>query len=348
MERAITSRILNFCSEKVLLLLMILGTVLFWSQYSRGEPVPDSDVQQSEGWEAASPEPDDPQVHWLDNSHLYLTDRTQALANWMDSFFGDTEYDSEQAESIVRVELSEDWNNLEGGSTRVKIRGRVHLPRLSKRLSLVFNADEEDEGAFDDLVPGQQEEDRVGLQLRGRETKRSRFDYTMGWASGNPRPGIRYRNQGALGDRGSYRLTERIQYEHKKKFYSKTNFRISQRLTDNRIMNWSSRINYGEKTEGVEWSTSISWLNRYRVAHDRPIAASFYVAASGVTRPDSYVSNYALGLVYRRQLFRDYLFLEFEPSVNYRQLDAQADRELMWRAILRFEIALSKEPVGLR
>ena len=129
-----------------------------------------------EPWEAAAPEADDPKVNWLDGSQGYLTDQTQILANWKNSFFGDSDYDPEQAQSIIRIELEHDWNSDDGGSFCSKIRGRLHMPRLSKRLSLVFSGDEEQEGNFSDTLPVQQEDDRIGFQFAGRETSKSRFD----------------------------------------------------------------------------------------------------------------------------------------------------------------------------
>ena len=68
---------------------------LFLHSYSN--PLHAEPIEEDE-WEAAAPEPDNPKVNWLDSSHGYLTNQTQTLANWMDSFFGDENYDSEQAE----------------------------------------------------------------------------------------------------------------------------------------------------------------------------------------------------------------------------------------------------------
>jgi len=34
----------------------------------------------------------------------------------MDSFFGDSDYDSEQAQSTIRIELEHDWISDDGGS----------------------------------------------------------------------------------------------------------------------------------------------------------------------------------------------------------------------------------------
>ncbi|MDG1205406.1 MAG: hypothetical protein P8N51_08540 [Pseudomonadales bacterium] len=84
--KAQTRALLLFCCT-------LLLPALFLSSYSHSllaGPV-------EEDWEAAAPDSDDPKVNRLDGSHGYLTNQTQTLANWMDSFFGDTDYDSEQA-----------------------------------------------------------------------------------------------------------------------------------------------------------------------------------------------------------------------------------------------------------
>lgn len=303
-----------------------------------------SSVLDAEDWDAAGPEPDDPNVNWLSNSHLYLSNQTQALTNWMDSFFGDETYDAEQAESLIRIEFIEDWHSIDSNKFKVKIRGRVHLPKISQRLSLVFNGEEDVEDRTNDF--DRLNDDSIGLQYspgKADNSEKSRLDYTMGWSAGHLRPGIRWRLQGEFNKKTNYRLTERIQYEHEKQFYSRTQFRVSHLLDESRIVNWSNRLNYGEKTLGVEWSSQLLLFQRYRVESSRPIAISYYAGLSGVTRPDSYVGNYSAGLVYRRQLKSKYVFLEFEPSIGRRKLDAQSDRELTWQAVLRLEVALSHD-----
>lgn len=307
----------------------------------------ESGVELWEDWEGTGPEPDDPTVNWMDTSHLYLTNQTQALANWMDSFFGDETYDAEQAESIIRLEFIEDYNHVDGGSFRTKVRGRVHLPRLSKRMSLTFSGEDDDDPLANEFLPTS-DEDSIGLQYNRRTSKTGRLDYTLDWASSHLRPGIRYRYYGQFNPKTLYRLTERIQYEHSNNFFSKTQFRVTRLLDYNRILHWSNRFKYGEETEGVEWSTQLSFLHRRRVDHPRPIALSYFAKLSGFTRPDNFIDDYRIGLLYRRKATKEFIFYEFEPSVSYRKLEARADREVVWGAILRLEIALSKDPPLLR
>jgi hypothetical protein len=306
----------------------------------------DHDEDQLGSWDALVPEKGDPPINWLDNSHSYLTNQTQSLAGWMDAFFGDSAHDADKAESYLRVEFIEDFRSIESNKSKVKVRGRVQLPRMSKRLSLVFNGEDGEDGKDGQFVEDsfdRNTDDSIGLQFRRSESSKARFDYTLGYSSGHLKPGIRYRREAPLGEKYSYRLIERIQYEHGENFFSRTQFRLSRRITDNRLVSWGNKLTYGERTEGVDWSTNISYRTRYRVDRSRPIAVSYFTSIGGVTRPDDYIYNYNFGLLFRRQVYRDFLFLELEPTINFRKTEASADRESLWRFVVRLEIALQKD-----
>ena len=99
--------------------------LLAYRSQLQAEPVEDSIIEPmmepieeliEEPWKAAAPEADDPKVNWLDGSQGYLTDQTHILANWMNSFFGDSDCDSKQAQSTIRIELEHDWISDDGGS----------------------------------------------------------------------------------------------------------------------------------------------------------------------------------------------------------------------------------------
>jgi hypothetical protein len=305
----------------------------------------DHDEDRLASWEALVPDEGDPPINWIDNSHSYLTNRTQSLAGWMDAFFGDPAHDADKAESFIRITMIDDWNSKEGNQSRIKIRGRVQLPRLSRRLSLVFNGEDRDftENRFDP-----EGDDTIGVQFRASESSKSSFDYTLGYSSDHLRPGIRYRREAPIGNNTSYRLTERIQYEHGENFFSRTQFRLSRHINDDQLLSWASRLTYGESTSGVEWSSNMSFQNRYHADKPRPIAVSYFTSVGGNSRPEAYTSNYNFGVLFRRQVYRDFLFLELEPSLDFRKLGANADRVDLWRFIARLEIALHKDKVRSR
>jgi hypothetical protein len=314
------------------------------------------------GWEAAAPDeelteesqqgplPDDTPsdeeapVNWVDDSHAYATNQAQALTEWMDNFFGDPNYDLEKAESLLRLEFVSDWDEEDGNDFKVRLRGKVQLPRISRRLNLVFAG--EDGNELDEEE--RREEDTIGLNYEIRENQKGRLDATIGFASGNIRPGVRYRRQGNLSDTSTYRFTQRVQYEDGEGFYSTTQQENNWAFDEDSVLRWSNRVKWGEHTDGAEWRTKLALRERYNLDTKRPMAISYYGTIKGITRPDSFVKNYRVGAVVRRQVYRDFLFIELEPGLNYRRRDLEYDRDFAWSMVIRLEIALERDLRRLR
>lgn len=307
------------------------------------EAVPEEAV---EDWEAALPQdPNEPDANWVDSSYTYASEQTQALAEWMDGFFGVPNYDLEQAESLVRLQWTNSWDQDDDYNTNLRLRGKLQLPRISKRLNLVFS------GADGDQLDGDNRtgtvaddlDDRVGLVYEVSETQRSRFDLTMGITWNKLRPGVRYRYQNTIGEFSSYRYTQRLQYETGDGFYTTGQLELNRRLSNNKIVRWNNRAIWGEETEDVEWLTRLSlFKRRVRADQKRQVGINYFAAINGATDP-SYTKNYRVGILYRRQIYRKFLFMELEPAYNYRKRKPEDDRDFAWSFALRFEIALTRD-----
>ena len=318
------------------------------------KPVADAGAEDTvAGWEAAAPDPNDydpdsfsadGEPNWVDTSHAYVTNQTQALTEWMDDFFGDPEYDLEQAESLLRLELIDDWETEDGHDFKVRLRGKVQLPRISQRLNLVFSGEESELDDEED----RRVNDEVGLQLNVRERSRSRFDLTMGFSSGHLRPGVKYRNEGPIDNRHSYRFIERVQYSDKEKFFSVSQLDLNRIVDEDSVLRWSNRALWGERTNGVEWRTRLALRQRINPEAHRPIAVTYFGAISGETRPENFEKNYRVGFLWRRQVYRDFLFLELEPAYNYRRQAFEDNRRSVWSMVVRLEIALQRDLVRVR
>ncbi|MEH6611472.1 MAG: hypothetical protein V7696_19025 [Halioglobus sp.] len=279
-------------------------------------------------------------VNWVDDSHAYVTDQAQALTEWMDEYFGDANNDLEKAESLLRLEVSDDWESEDGHDLSVRLRGKLQMPRISRRLNLVFSGDDADTLDEED----RESENQVALQYQlGEERTRSRIDLTMGIASGNLRPGVKYRNEAPIDERHSYRFLERLQYEDGEGFFSISQLDLNRVRDEDSVWRWSNRGEWGEHTDGVEWRTRLSLRKRYNPDSRRPYAINYFGTIRGVTRPDSYVKNYRVGLTWRKQVYRDFLFMELEPTYNYRRPNLDEDRAGVWGVEVRFEIALERD-----
>ena len=282
---------------------------------------------------------DEEPVNWVDTSHAYATNQAQALTQWMDDFFGDTVNDLEQAESFMRLQFIDDWDGEDGHNFKVRARGKVQLPKISKRLDLVFSGEENEHLDEDE----RREEDSVSLQYNLGDGKKSRFDLTLGFSSNELRPGVRYRNEGLIGDVSSYRFLERLQYQDKEGLFSTTQLDLYRAMDNDDLLRWSGRIKYGQESDGMEWRSKWSLSQRYLEDTKRPIATNTFLTINGVTQRESFTKNYKLGFLFRRQVYRDFLFIELEPAYHYRRREYEDNRSSVWSLVVRLEIALEKD-----
>lgn len=284
-------------------------------------------------------DPNAPAETWVDTGQEALSNRTEALTEWLDGFFGDPDYDREKAESFLRLDLSEDWDEDDGWESKARIRGKLQLPKISRRLELVFAGDDGGELTSDE----RDETDDFGLQYRISRSARSRFDATLAWAGGNLRPGVRFRYGSPISDSLTYRLIEQLEYENDEGFFTTSRLDFNYLLSSDNVLRWSNRVVWGEETDGAEWRTRLSLRQLWDPTSKRPIALNYYGLVNGITSPENLVKNYRLGVIWRRQVYRDFLFLSAEPAWNYRRRLEDEERHTAWSVTLRLEIALHKD-----
>jgi hypothetical protein len=279
---------------------------------------------------------------WVDGGHGFMTERMTRFTRWVDTAFGDTEADLDQAESRLRLRLIHDYDQRLGQAFRVRLGGKVELPRLSRKLDLIFEGDEPQTDINGQADPSQS---RVGLQYRlgDDDDKRHRFDLNLGLSAGGPRPGARYRYAVDFSPRHQLRFTQRVQWEADEGAFTTSRLFYDYYLDDHQLLRSNTRVVYGQKSEGLEWSSSFAHIVRWRNVQDRERGTMGFVEVSGVTEPRQYVSNYRLGLRYRQQSRRDYLYFEIEPSYNWRIDEPTLPRQGAWAIELRVEFLLIEE-----
>ena len=137
---------MKIAGKTSLLTVLVLGTAATFAQTGiaqEGESFPDDEltpISEAVPAQATTDDPEanlpndiEPEPNWVDTSHTYAADTAQSMTEWMDDFFGDPTYDAERAESFLRLELEDDWESEDGHDLGVKLRGKVQLPKISKR-----------------------------------------------------------------------------------------------------------------------------------------------------------------------------------------------------------------------
>lgn len=291
---------------------------------------------------------DNPPPSWVDTGHGYVTRKADALTQWADSYFGGSEIDQEVASSRLRLRVVNDWDERQGDAVQVRLGGKLNLPEISNRLDLVFQGEDPNDSINGESDPTQS---RIGFQYRlgkADDDALSRFDLTLGVGSSGLRPGAKYRYFHQVTPRDSVRFTQRLHYDLGEGAQTTSRLDLDHTLNDNQILTSFTRLSLGEESDGLEWSTSVAHISRWQRKSTSPQgfrerAAMLYAGVSGQTQPADYVSNYRLGLRYRRQTYRDYLFIELEPSYNWRIDEPGLPREGAWRVELRLEFLFQED-----
>jgi len=280
------------------------------------------------------------QLGWVDSSHRFATDQTMALTRWVDSFFGDVEGDAETAESRLRVKFSTQWDERLPDQNRVTVGGKIDLPQLANRVDLVFRGDDPDE-----LIRGYQNDpsqSQVGIQVNLDESAsgKHRTDLTIGLSSSGPKPGFKYRYHTMFNANTALRFSQRAQYDLDDGAYATTKLDVDYVLSDTSLLRSQNRILLGRDAEGAEWSTNVGRFRQWTNADGFERASFLYLEVQGQTKPHTYVNNYQLGLRFRAQALRKFLFFELEPTFNYRIDEPYAQRKGAFALEARVEFLL--------
>jgi hypothetical protein len=281
---------------------------------------------------------------WLEDGKDYASRKANEMTQWVDNFFGNDERDLEQAESRLRLRTIYNWDEQLDNEVKFRLGGKVSLPQISKRLDLVFRGEDMDD--FGDDGVEDPSEDRIGLQYQvgPKDIRKHRIDLTVGFGSSGPKPGVKYVYQDAFAKDLNFRFTQRFTYDLGEGGYGSSRFVLDKALRELELVRAYTRFLYGEKTDGTEWSSSLSYARGWQGDSGQVGATWLYVGADGQTEPYDFVKNYKVGARFRRQAYRDWLFWEIEPSYNWRIDEPYFDREGAWRIELRLEFLLFDNP----
>jgi hypothetical protein len=320
------------CARLFCLLLLLPVLVLAQDSVER---VPSDGVAD----ETSGPEDPTP-PHWVDTSHNYAINQTQALTQWMDDFFGSPVRDAERADSFARMILIDDWDQRDGHDPKVRLRGQISLPKTSGRVDLFFSGEESEQTLTEEE---RSQENDVGLRVNIRDGKRIRLDATMSLRSGPALlPGVRFRYQQPITENSWGRFTQRLQYHSDDGYRSLSNFELSHILNEKSLLRLGGRVRYREEKDFWDWNTGLTYRTWFQDHKKYPSAIEYYVAASGRDQPETFSTNYRVGVLYRKQFFRDFLFYEIEPNYNWRRDTYEEKREGVLGIVLRLEIMLGE------
>lgn len=277
---------------------------------------------------------------WLDSSHAEVCTAADNLAAWVDGFFGNPQTDMEAASSIVRLRGQYEWDEQDGSGWKLRATGRLILPQLNERTSLVFQSDKDDaDEAFWDSALAANQSAMIGLQHEIADDGFSRIDLTAALKSGpKGKLGGRYRYQIPWGEDYRFFFSEELFWIGGDGFGTLTRANIDHALDETHLLRWANRAEYSEESNGVDWSSRVSWTNKL----NEQSALSVFGFVRGETSPEILKSR-GFGLAYRRQFLRDWLYWELEPAYAWRKRKPDQERHGVAIIKLRLEISFGDD-----
>lgn len=256
-----------------------------------------------------------------------LVDRTrEGLAQtvcsatlWFDGLFGGIP-DVENARAVSgRLELGGLYSEYDGFDENIKLRLRYDLPTLENRLELFFGRDDAQDVAQDreesfavrsSLFDLDRDEDWLGgLGYKPPGKWSQDFDFKLGGKlSSAPEIYIqgRYQKNIFVGENTAWRLRETLFLENREGFGSTTRLELDHILRHNLLGRWSNIGTISEETDGLEWRSTL--LLYHRLVERSALGYEAFL--SGATDRDVKIREFGLRTVFRRPIFRTWLFSE--------------------------------------
>ena len=263
---------------------------------------------------------------WLDRmqSRLY---RTMCLsAARFDGFFGNESFDAEYQATNGSLSIGTVWDQRNHWDPSVRFRLRARLPQLNKRFNaFIGRSDFEEEvtGSRDDFdsLPrqfGRQSDDAVLLGLGYSQPGRGGgyFDAGIGAKLAFPMdPYVKGRYRLALPffERNVLRLSETLFWQDSEGFGATTRWDLERLLSEKFLARWTSSGTLSQKSDGIRWfSTTTLYHN---LGGGRALA--YQAGISGESRRDVPIIDYGLQLIFRKSIFKEWLFLELRSSITW-------------------------------
>jgi len=277
---------------------------------------------------------------WLDQTQAFTSSRADSLAVQLDRFLGVERSDLEAAYSSLRFGTELRYTEGEGIDPRVRLRGRLYLPRIDERLSLVFSEDKGEGSSYysQNELLNQQQSTRVNLEVNLRQRDRYRFDYRIGLRSNlKLRTSVRYRYEDSLTDELQHRLSQTVYFIDDQGFGSFTQYQLDKALSEVSLLRWSTELRAQEDLDALEWDMAFNHITSY----DNNTALSYFFRMSGTSDMD-HVGEYQFGIRLRRSIARPWLFIDVTPAYGWiKELGAPSYEGSLFASI-RLEMAIGR------
>lgn len=271
-----------------------------------------------------------PSISANERRHAEITAGLQRTSIWLDNFFGDDREQDSLAKSSLRLSLDGSYIETETGNTKVRLRGKIDLPRLKKRLQLVFEGEPEDS----DVTGLENTSSSASLRYKLKNSLLRETSVSVGLRGGLKEPRLFFRVRSSTSKKRKQmllRITPIIGLDTDEGWESNLRADFEYALSARDYFRITSNPQWQEDTSGISFQQDFSYFHR--------LSRRTYLAADWlntfVNRPRVRLDLSRYRIRYRRNLWKNRLFLEVSPGVRFAEA---LNYEMQWELGSKLEL----------
>jgi hypothetical protein len=244
-------------------------------------------------------------------------------AQWIDSFFADPEYPNEEVD--VRLDLRQYFTWLESHPSEYKTRvsAQVRLPNFSERVSLTFDGNDEDgdslaKESVTDSIRQLDENPSLGLQYLKQVSEEYSQRVKLGYRFSRRTAfvGGRLRKVWPIAEDSRFRVSQRLRWYQRDGWENQTIADYETMFGEDTFFQQRFKLLWQEyllPEQGTRYQLASSVI--YPFSDDAAIRWNW--TSDYQTRPVKDWTSSQLSLSYRRQFWRDWMYLEAGPFIRW-------------------------------
>lgn len=267
-------------------------------------------------------------------------------ARWIDHLFGE-DHDFKEEHVSGKLTTGFRWSEYEKFEPKIRFRLSTDLPNADSKVKAFLGRVEEeayiretkpkDDSAFRQGLEDEDASWLLGFGYDPNPARRQGFDYSLGVklrSTPDPYGKIRYRYRRMLGENSDLRFRQTFFWRLDEGFGTTSYVDVAGELGVRNVIRWESIGTVSEDTEGLNWWTGTTFY--HHLGGKRGIALLAFV--QGETDEPVTLREYGVRLTWRRPVAREWLFVEFGPSVTWPRERLEESRELSLGFGILFEL----------
>jgi len=287
---------------------------------------------------------------WVDRKQFQIRSWADDTSNKIDNWFGETDPEK-PASATLRVIVDNSWNQHDGYEIKPRIRGKIKLPTLERKLSLVFGDDSLDNELDNNVAitnenPGnsndktldrqQTRENNSSFALRWSEFSKYipfKTDLDLGLRSGDDiYLRLKASKNWKLENDFSFHAEQIYRYGVDSKNYLRTNLELTHARPNQAFLSNQLNLTYSDnQDDDLTWDNSL--FRQHQFFHENSFSYGIYTGGF-LNNKDLRLNSWGPFISWRQPLWREWFYVQ--GNLNYMN-DHRNDRSHFISTSIRFE-----------